>query len=389
MPRFKVLQSPAGPLVGSLLRVALGLAAGLVAAVSVASAEDRETPTFDRIWGYADLYDNEENRFLQRFALSGRIQPESVWFDSEQGEFSDEFLWRRFRFGFKASLLQDWVLHVEGDFDLNGDFGDMYERLTDAYVGWSPKKRHELKFLKQSVPFTLDGATSSKSLLTLQRNVLTNNLWFPLEYFTGIGAKGKVKERWLYHVGVFSTEDDDEISGFDASLFSLLSIGHQFEPGEQLDAGLIRIDYVYNQEDPLSGTRDFSRVLCLVTKWQLKKWGLWTDVSSGDGFAEQSDVWGIALMPFYDFTWRYQAVLRLTFVTSDGPNGVRLPRYADRIVEGTGDEFSEIYVGFNAFFYGHKFKLQTGVEYGVMEDEANDVGQYKGWGFSTGLRFSW
>lgn len=284
--------TPAGLLVGSQLRVILGLAAGVLAVVPIALGEDLETPTFDRIWGYAELYENEENRFLQRFALSGRIQPESVWFDGDQGDFSDEFLWRRFRFGFKADIFRQWVLHIEGDFDLNRSFGDMYTRLTDAYVGWSPRRELNLKFLKQSVPFTLDGATSSKSLLTLQRNVLTSNLWFPLEYFTGIGAKGRVQERWIYHVGVFSSEDHNEVSSFDASLFTLFSIGHEFEPSERLDRGLIRIDYVYNQQHVNSGTRDLSQVLSLVSKWQTDRWGLWTDLSGGRGDAEQSDVWG-------------------------------------------------------------------------------------------------
>ena len=381
--------TPAGLFVGSLLRVILGLAGGVVAVVPIALGEDHETPTFDRLWGYARLYESENDRFLQRFALSGRIQPESVWFDGDQGDFSDEFLWRRFRFGFKADIFRQWVLHIEGDFDLNRPLGDMYTRLTDAYIGWSPKKDLDIKFLKQSVPFTLDGATSSKNLLTMQRNVLTSNLWFVLEYFTGIGAKGTIDERWIYHAGVFSSEDHDEIGRFDASYFSLLSIGHEFGQGEKLDRGLIRIDYVYNQENVNSGTRDFSQVLSLVTKWQGGEWGLWTDLSGGRGYAEQSDVWGLVLMPFYDFNSRYQALLRLTFVTSDGPNGVRLPRYVDRIVEGTGDEYSEIYLGFNAFFYGHKFKWQTGLEYGVMDDSTDDGGEYKGWGFSTGLRLSW
>ena len=43
----------------------------------------------------------------------------------------------------------------------------------------------------------------------------------------------------------------------------------------------------------------------------------------------------------------------------------------------------------NFFFYKHKFKWQTGVEYGVMDDDAGDGGDYRGWGLNTGLRFSW
>lgn len=100
-------------------------------------------------------------------------------------------------------------------------------------------------------------------------------------------------------------------------------------------------------------------------------------------------MWGLVAMPFYEFTRRYQMVSRFTFVTSDGPNGLRLPRYVDEIVEGRGDEYTEIYLGFNAFFYGHKTKWQTGLEWEDMDDSAADGGQYDGWGVSTGLRLSW
>ena len=168
-----------------------------------------------------------------------------------------------------------------------------------------------------------------------------------------------------------------------------MSFGYRFGETPKLDAGLIRIDYVYNQEDIHPGTADFSQVLSLATKWQVGQWGFWTDLGGGNGYAEQSDVWGLVAMPFYDFNPRYQCVLRYTFVSSAGDNGVSLPRYADRIVEGSGNEYSEIYFGFNAYFYGHKLKWQTGVEYESMKDSAGDVGEYSGWGLNTGLRISW
>ncbi|MDA9981607.1 hypothetical protein N9H39_02490, partial [Gammaproteobacteria bacterium] len=118
-------------------------------------------------------------------------------------------------------------------------------------------------------------------------------------------------------------------------------------------------------------------------------WGLWTDLSGGRGYAGQSDVWGLVLMPFYDFNPRLQAVLRYTFVTSGDENGVRLPRYAGEIVDGRGNDYNEIYLGFNVYFYNHKFKWQTGLEYAVMKDAASDVGEYRGYGLNTGLRFYW
>lgn len=185
-----------------------------------------EATGFDRVWSYATLYEKPDDRYLQKFALTGRLQADSAWVDADQGQFDDIFTWRRFRFGFKAELFHDWTLHVEADFDLNESLGDMYTRLTDAYIGWSPTEYLDLTFLKQSVGFTLDGATSSKNLLTMQRNNLSNNLWFTNEYFTGIDARGKIDSNWRYRIGVFSSDGSDELSRFDASYFTRLSFDY-------------------------------------------------------------------------------------------------------------------------------------------------------------------
>ena len=352
------------------------------------SAQTTGETSFDKVWSYATLYDNKDNRFIQKFDLSGRLQIDAAWFDADQGEF-DDVLWRRFRFGFKTILFQNWVFHIEGDWDLNKSLGETYSRLTDAYIGWHSEKNWYLKILKHSAGFTLDGATSSKKLLTLQRNNLTNNLWFTAEYFTGATISGTAAKRWNYKAGIFSSDGSNELSHFEAAYFTLLSLGYNFAGGLELDDATIRFDYVYNQEDEDANTRDFSQVLSLVTKWEQGGWGLWTDFSVGQGYASQSDLWGVALMPFYDITQHFQLVLRYTYLKSDDNNGVRLGRYENEIVKGRGDEYNEIYSGLNVFFYGHKLKWQTGLQYSNMKDSAGDGGEYEGWGLTTGLRVYW
>ena len=94
-------------------------------------------------------------------------------------------------------------------------------------------------------------------------------------------------------------------------------------------------------------------------------------------------------MPFYDITQHIQLVLRYTYLRSDDNNGLRLGRYENEIVNGRGDEYNEIYSGLNVFFYGHKLKWQTGLQYSNMKDSAGDGGDYEGWGLTTGLRVSW
>ena len=112
------------------------------------------------------------------------------------------------------------------------------------------------------------------------------------------------------------------------------------------------------------------------------------DLSGGQGFLGQSDLWGAMVLPHYDVTDNFQVVARYTYVTSSDSNGVRLARYENQ-VSGRGDEYNEGYIGLNYYFYGHKLKLQTGLKYTAMNDSAGDGGSFYGWDWTTGLRISW
>ena len=94
-------------------------------------------------------------------------------------------------------------------------------------------------------------------------------------------------------------------------------------------------------------------------------------------------------MPFYNATNKLQLVGRHTFLRSDQPNGVRLASYESRIVSGRGDRYQEWYAGVNYYFYGHKLKLQTGLQHAEMRDRANDGGAYSGISWTSGLRIGW
>lgn len=383
--------------------MALLLCSGLLASHAALGDESASKAPFDRAWRHAVLYDNPDSA-AGRLALSGRLQLDSVWFsaDPDQAQAEDKYndvLWRRFRFGFKWNFAGNWVAQLEGDFNLNNELSDLYEGLTDAYIGYAPGKAWGVKVLKQSAAFTLDGATSSKELLTPERNNLTNNLWFTEEYFSGASIAGVLDSRWSYKAGLFSSDGDPEIGFTGAAWFTLLSLGYDFGESLDLDLASVRVDYVYNKEDADANTRDFAQVLSLVTEWEKGRLGLWTDLSSGRGYRSQSDVWGLVLMPFYRFNDRHQVVLRYTWVTSADDNGVRFNRYERNIVDDNkaagiyqndrGDRYNELLAGYNLFFYGHKLKWQTALQYTTMADSADDGGEYDGWGLTTGLRMSW
>jgi phosphate-selective porin OprO/OprP len=85
----------------------------------------------------------------------------------------------------------------------------------------------------------------------------------------------------------------------------------------------------------------------------------------------------------------FQIIGRYTLVKSSKPNGVRLATYENTVVSGRGDRYDELYLGATYFFYGHKLKLQTGVQWAEMDDRADDGGAYSGVSWTTGLRVGW
>ena len=94
-------------------------------------------------------------------------------------------------------------------------------------------------------------------------------------------------------------------------------------------------------------------------------------------------------MPFVNITDKFQFVGRYTFLDSDDPNGVLLGTYENRVVGGRGDLYNEAYLGVNYYFYGHKLKLQSGLQFADMNDSAADGGAYSGVSWVTGIRVGW
>jgi len=362
--------------------------AGTLFTVSIADAVPADVSLCDKVWNVFELVDNEDATVLQSLKLTGRLQGDAAYFSSDDdGDFED-IVWRRFRIGGKATLFHDFFVHAEADIDLNEAGSDeSYKRLTDAYIAWAPGKAFKLKVGKQSAGFTLDGATSSKKLLTLERSIVAGNLWFTTEYFTGVSASGNL-DGWKYKLGGFSSSGEEEFGQLDCGWFTLASIGRDVSENTSL-----RLDVVHNEPDYTGdvGTKKLTDIVSVVSKTKFEQGGLWTDLSyaKGDGDKGQSDLIGFEIMPFWDFSDVWQGVFRYSLVHSiDGP-GATLGRYPRKNLSGSKyEEVHDFYLGLNCYLYGHKLKWQTGVEYNLARNDS--VGDdYNGWGVTTGLRINW
>jgi len=352
----------------------------------VLAQEDAESG-YDRVWSHARLYTGDDSSFFQSVDLSGRLQLDLAYVRSDDDS-DKEFNVRRFRFGFKTLFLNDFTFHLEGEFDPQ-ETNAFYTRLTDAYLAWSRSEAAKFTIGKHSAGFTLDGMTSSKKLLTIDRNNLTNNIWFTEEYIPGISVRGEGKGL-SYFAGIFSSGDEDpEFGDFKGGEFILLTLGHDFarKPGAE---AVLKLNLVNNEPDPDNGfTNLLENIVSLNFRYETHAWGIRTDISAARGYYGQPDLWGFVVMPFYRFSESTELVGRYTYVESDGDNGVRFARYERSIAEGMGDRYEEIYLGLNYYWYGHKLKLQNGLQYLEMRDRANDGGAYSGWSWTTGFRISW
>jgi phosphate-selective porin OprO and OprP len=369
----------------------------IVALTPTASAQTPTAPakppaapsTYDKIWGdFTEWYRDDSNPVVQRVLLSGRFHYDYANLNTDQDD-HDEWNVRRLRVGPRITLFKTVTLH--GEVELDPQRHDpFYVRFTDLYVQWTKSPRLALTVGKQGAPFTLDGATSSRELLTVDRSNLANNIWFPQEYLPGVSVSGR-RAPWMYRAAVYSAGDANrELGEFSGGAVLLGVLGYDFAPALGVREALLTSNYVYQHPDlDNTFTRQLEHIGSINFRLETTKYGFRSDLAIASGYLGQPDMWAIQAMPFYNVTDKLQLIGRYTFIDSDGPNGIRLATYESRIVPGRGDEYNELYLGGSYYFYGHRLKLQTGLQFADMNDSANDGGAYSGVSWTTGLRVGW
>ena len=352
-----------------------------------AQGEKRQS-AYDRVWKFTEWYKDETNPVIQSVTFGGRFHYDYAAINADEGN-HHEWNIRRLRMGPKLILFHKFTFISEVEFN-PFERGPFYSRFTDFYLQWNRSERFALTFGKQRVQFTMDGSISSRELITIDRSNLTNNIWFPEEYLSGVSVSGTAAP-WVYRAGVYSAgARTREFGKFNGDVFTLGVVGYDFGKKLNVKEALLAGNYGYQHPDPNNTfTRQLEHVVSLNFKFETQRWGVRSDLSAATGYLGQSDLWGVMATPFVNVTDKLQLVGRYTFLTSDQVNGVRLATYENRVVPGRGDRYDELYAGANYYFYGHKLKLQTGVQFADMHDRANDGGAYSGVAWTTGLRVGW
>lgn len=349
---------------------------------------ERPPSTYDKIWRFSRWYDDKSNPVVQRVLFSGRYQHEFAALGADEGD-HDEWNVRRMRLGPRVTMFRTFTVHAE--VELNPQEREpLYMRFTDFYVQWTRSGRFAVTVGKQGVPFTMDGTTSSKELLAIDRSNLANNMWFPQEYIPGVSVSGKISP-WVYRAGVYSSgEANREFGEFSGGAFTLGALGYDFADALGTKEALLTGNYIYQHPDrDNTFTRRLEHVGSVNFKVDAGRWGIRTDLSTASGYLGQSSLWGFMGMPYVNLTDKFQVVGRYTFLDSEDANGLFLATYENKVVRGRGDLYNELYLGANYYFYGHKLKLQSGLQFADMNDSAADGGEYSGVSWTSGLRVSW
>jgi phosphate-selective porin OprO and OprP len=353
-------------------------------------AAQKEDPSiYDTIWDrFTNWYDDKENPVVQRVVFTGRYHHDFALVEADQGDIT-EWNVRRMRFGPRITMFRNFLVHAEVEVNPQ-EREPFYMRFTDAYVQWSKNPALVVTVGKHSVPFTQEGATSSRELLTIDRSNLANNIWFGQEYMPGMSVAGR-KGLWTYRGSVFSAGAmNREFGEFNGGLFTMAILGYDFSKTLGVREAMVAGNYLYQQPNPNNTfTRRYEHITSVNFRFEEGRVGTRGDVSTAVGYLGQRDVWSFMLMPYINATDKLQFVGRYTFVDSDGDNGVTIPAYESRVARGAGDEWRSGYAGVNYYFYAHRLKLQSGVEFARMRDRANDGGVYSGTSWVTGLRIGW
>jgi len=355
---------------------------------TIEDAVKAESSVFDDIWSLATLYKNKDNPYIQEVKLRGRYQGQYHWLDSDQGS-HDAWEDRRSRIGFDIKFLQDFAFRA--DVQGSDGFDPVYNGIVDFYVKWSPSDEFNVTVGKQKPQIGYyDWLQSTNSQPTFERSQIFNQL--RVDRTLGVVIDGKVAGNWLYRTGIYSNESDLEFGNLNAGIGYSVGFGYDFKEALSLEKAEWHFDYLHS--DIESGSTVLNRYENLFSTTLWLKDGRWSFVGeffAGTGLS--ADAAGFFLQPTYDLIpKKLQVVGRYSFASGDGPDSVTAQSRYERAAPdltggGRGESYNAFYVGAQYFIYGDKLKLLAGAEYADVDGGGNG-GDYNGWTYLTGVRFS-
>ncbi len=342
-----------------------------------------QTEFFDEIWRSVELYGDRRGEALPFVKFRGRYHGQAYWADGDEGDNRD---WenRRIRLGLDLVLTEK--LEFAFDFNMGRESGDdVIENFDFIALNYAFNESTALSVGKlRRNPLTREDSISSNRILTIERSLLSSRF-----FVDNVGGVFVVHQEgpWAFGGGILSgsAEDDLRLPTLDGAAMFKGNIAKQVSPITE-----IRLDYLYNPGDRDNNeVEPYRHVVSLNSYTRAGRWGLITDLIYADALPEaRGDLFGLVLLPHYMLTERLQLVGRYTWSGSGADDGIRLlNRYERRSVPAGfefGDRHQALYAGLNYYFYGHKLKLMSGIEYTDFESVSGSTSVLTG---NAALRF--
>jgi hypothetical protein len=332
-------------------------------------------------------------KYLKKLTISGRFQVQyadlgtNVDGAATQPAATSHFLLRRIYLGAKADLANGWSGTLNYDF-ANASF-------DAAFIEWKQSDAFAIDVGIRKVPIGLEEwATSSGSLKAIERSPATryfveSNNGRRLgagSYRTGVYAGG-TSGILFYNVAVTNPERDEfsslngnsdpGVQGSGTAANNNLSYWANGGIADKFSGGTYKlgasVGFLPDQGGTVLGRGDDLTVYAVygvVTagNFDLEGEYLWSKNDHGVSATRDSNSSAYWIQPAFKLTPNLEAVVRYSYVDSDG-RGVNL---SDGIRSapsgGTMDKMSEWFVGGNWFFNGNDTKLQLGYIHGESKD---------------------
>ena len=364
-----------------------------------------EGSEMDRLWSVPVLYQNDESPSLQELALVGQLQTQYAYGSDHTGDFGtadrpEEGNWgnievRRIRLGLRGRLFDKFTfLYLS---DLNPGLSPrVYKRTSEMYVTYTASDAFNLSVGKAELKFNREQEYSSRDFLPFERSAL-GNMFYGGE-LTGAWVSGKgIAGGWLYFLGAYSNDREDEWSHFEGGTMILAKLGYDYTKSTSFDFAEVKVQYLHNSDPGYAASPSCiaspSYTDCFSISNQLTEGfcGLTTEFLWGDGANGRPDVWGLSAMPTYSFSEKLQIITTFELAGSRKENGVFLPARYEYLAPGTGDKKGDAYfagyAGLNYYIHGQKLKLMSGVKYSYL-DGGTGGGDFSGWTWLAGIRMA-
>jgi hypothetical protein len=352
--------------------------------------------TYDRIWGLATLYKDDQNPVIEELDFTGRVQVDYFHIESDQGH-NSFFEVRRLRLG-GDSWWADRHVQLKGTVDtrLRSYQKDpaFYGRITEAFVNVHVDDALNIRGGKFEPHFGYDRQFSDIQQKFFERSFFDDNVFNKTgnDYVSGASALGKIGN-WGYQIAVLSNNVGKEFGNFNGGESYLSELSYDFSKRLGWDKALWTVDFMHMHDNDHSNVfNTMHNAVATYFDAQKDRLGFVTQFGYGDGKGTKGDIYEVMLMPsYYIIPKSLELILRYQLGLGSEDNAITtLNRQESTVGKFTGDTYNAVYLGLNYYLYGQKLKLMLAEQFADLSGGGTGptVG-YTGATTLVGLRMYW